>query len=218
MAAVSKKLGRPAEVDKEKLIIVARDLFAEHGYEAASTRMIAFKAGCNVAMIGYYFGSKEGLLDHIVKHYFQEATKIYSNFHEYSEDLSEEFPEFEDPEIRQFCKALCEFGKYAFAHREIHQILIREAMSGGKLLLNAFAKNEYGIVPLIQKRLRSFVEQKKLQANLDIEVTGMSLTSSSIFVCISTVCATKIHKIDKIDDAFFHRFYVHHMRNLFKLY
>ena len=71
MAAVSKKLGRPAEVDKEKLIIVARDLFAEHGYEAASTRMIAFKAGCNVAMIGYYFGSKEGLLDHIVKHYFQ---------------------------------------------------------------------------------------------------------------------------------------------------
>jgi AcrR family transcriptional regulator len=216
---LAKKLGRPTEVDKEKIIEVARTLFAEHGYEAASTRMIAQQAGCNVAMIGYYFGNKEGLLNHIVDTYFKEMTKLYSNFNEpSSEDLSGEFPEFSDPEIRQFCKALIEYGRYAFSHRKIHQIIIRDAMSGGNLLINALAKNENGVVPLIQKRLRYFVEKKKLPADLDIQVTGMSLSSPVINSCISTVCLMKIHNFESIDDAFFRRLYVHHMRSLFQLY
>ena len=64
--AVVKKLGRPTEVDKKKILKVARSLFAEYGFSGASTRLIAEKAGCNVAMVGYYFGNKEGLLDQIL--------------------------------------------------------------------------------------------------------------------------------------------------------
>ena len=213
----SKKLGRPTEVNQEKIIKIARTLFAEHGYEAASTRMIAQKADCNVAMIGYYFGSKEGLLDHIIKSYFQEATKVYSYFHEYNEDLSEEFTEFQDPEVRQFCKALYEFSLFAYSHREIHQIIIRDAMSGGKLMLNALAKNEYGVIPLIHKKLRSLVISKKLPLSTDIEMTGITLVSTIINACISSTCLSRVHNIDKIDHVFFHRLSVHQMRHLFKL-
>ena len=212
-----KKLGRPNEVDQEKIIKIARTLFAELGFEAASTRMIAQKADCNVAMIGYYFGSKEGLLDYIIKTYFQEATKVYSNFHEYSEDLSKEFPEFSDLEIRQFCKALYEFSLFAYSHREIHQIIVRDSMSGGKLMLNALAKNEYGVIPLIQKKLRALVESKKLPTHLDIEMTGITLVSAIINACISSTCMSRIHNIEKIDHAFFHRLSVYQMRHLFKI-
>jgi AcrR family transcriptional regulator len=217
----AKKLGRPTEVDQNKIMKVARSLFAEHGFEGATTRQIAEKASCNVAMIGYYFGSKEGLLDAILDNYFREAVQVYERFDKHDnkdndEDLSKEFPEFKDAEVRQFCKALVEFGTYAFANREIHQIMIRDAMGGGKLLLNALVKNDYGVVPLIQQKIRHFIEEKKIPEDTDFHLVSLTLVSAVTSSCISTQVATKIHGFDKIDEAFFRRLYVFHLKNLFR--
>lgn len=215
--SVVRKLGRPAEVDKNKIVKVARSLFAEQGFEASTTRQIAEKVGCNVAMIGYYFGNKEGLLDTIIDNYFREAVEVYARFDKHNEDLSVEFPEFKDPEVRQFCKALLEFSTYAFANKEIHQIMIRDAMSGGKLLLNSLAKNENGVVPLIHQKLRHFIKEKKLQESTDVSVVGLTLISVVTSSCISGHLMTKIHGFEKIDEQFFRRFYVYHLKNLFQI-
>lgn len=48
-----------------QILDVAERLFAEHGFEGTSVRDIAQQAGVNVAMISYYFGSKEKLLQAI---------------------------------------------------------------------------------------------------------------------------------------------------------
>jgi AcrR family transcriptional regulator len=45
-----------------QILEVAEKLFSEHGFEGTSVRDIAQEAGVNVAMISYYFGSKEKLL------------------------------------------------------------------------------------------------------------------------------------------------------------
>jgi AcrR family transcriptional regulator len=47
---------------KDHILDVAERIFAEHGFDGASTRMISGEAGVNMAMLNYYFGSKEGLL------------------------------------------------------------------------------------------------------------------------------------------------------------
>lgn len=46
---------------KDHILDVAEKAFAELGYDGASTRMISGEAGVNMAMLNYYFGSKEGL-------------------------------------------------------------------------------------------------------------------------------------------------------------
>ena len=46
-----------------QIINTAERLFADTGYEGTSVRDIAEEAGINVAMISYYFGSKEKLLE-----------------------------------------------------------------------------------------------------------------------------------------------------------
>src|SRR5690606_5092705 len=46
---------------KSHIIEIARDLFAEHGFDGVSVRAICSKANCNVSAISYYFGSKEEL-------------------------------------------------------------------------------------------------------------------------------------------------------------
>jgi AcrR family transcriptional regulator len=46
---------------QERLLDAAESLFAEHGYNGVSLRMITASAGVNIAAANYYFRSKEGL-------------------------------------------------------------------------------------------------------------------------------------------------------------
>ena len=53
--------------DKQiEILLVAEQLFAEEGFDGTSVREIAKIANINVAMISYYFGSKEKLLEALV--------------------------------------------------------------------------------------------------------------------------------------------------------
>ena len=69
MTDTSRKVGRPSySIDaRQKLIDHARELFTVMAYDKVSTRMIANKADVNVAMIRYYFGSKEGLFETMLR-------------------------------------------------------------------------------------------------------------------------------------------------------
>ncbi|WP_270087761.1 TetR family transcriptional regulator [Sphingobacterium sp. SYP-B4668] len=53
--------------DKQlEILNVAENLFSIKGFDGTSVRDIASEANVNVAMINYYFGSKEGLLDTLI--------------------------------------------------------------------------------------------------------------------------------------------------------
>lgn len=53
--------------DKKGVILdAAIELFSEHGFDATSVRMVADKAGVNVAMISYYFGSKDKMFEELI--------------------------------------------------------------------------------------------------------------------------------------------------------
>ncbi|RZK61903.1 MAG: TetR/AcrR family transcriptional regulator, partial [Pedobacter sp.] len=65
------------------ILKAAEKLFSELGYEGASTRQIAKEAGANMAMINYYFGSKEGVFMEIMgqrvsdfKHQLKEINEM----------------------------------------------------------------------------------------------------------------------------------------------
>ncbi|MEP7259534.1 MAG: TetR family transcriptional regulator, partial [Flavitalea sp.] len=61
--------------DKQLQIIgAAEKLFAYNGFEGTSVRDIAENAGVNVAMISYYFGSKEKLLQALFEQRTQNLT------------------------------------------------------------------------------------------------------------------------------------------------
>jgi len=52
---------------KEQIIEAAIDLFAQKGFEGTSIRDLASKADVNVAMVNYYFGSKDKLFEALVE-------------------------------------------------------------------------------------------------------------------------------------------------------
>ena len=52
---------------RARILDAAERLFGEEGYKAVSLRSITAAAGVNLAAIHYHFGSKEGLLDELVR-------------------------------------------------------------------------------------------------------------------------------------------------------
>lgn len=58
---MTKQAAAASSKSRERLLEAAVDVFGKHGFEAATTRMIAKAAGVNIAAIPYYFNGKDGL-------------------------------------------------------------------------------------------------------------------------------------------------------------
>jgi AcrR family transcriptional regulator len=90
------------------------------GYDAATTREIAEQSGVNKALIHYHFGSKEALLEIILKRYYLQLTSVLGDaiqgggrFHERTRKLIDAYTDFLDE------------------HRNFTSTVLREA-SGGR--------------------------------------------------------------------------------------
>lgn len=78
-------MNEPFSDKKQTILDAAEMLFSKFGYDATSTREIAEKSGANVAMISYYFGSKENLLNAIIERYSNQVITRLTNV--YNPDL-----------------------------------------------------------------------------------------------------------------------------------
>ena len=65
---------------REKILNAADRVFGEMGFDAATVRRIAALSKTNKALIHYHFGSKEGLFESVLDHYFEElAETLHGN-------------------------------------------------------------------------------------------------------------------------------------------
>jgi AcrR family transcriptional regulator len=65
-SGVGERPHRDRAATRQRLLDAARRLFAEHGYDHVTVRMIAAAADANVALINRYFGSKSGLFGEVL--------------------------------------------------------------------------------------------------------------------------------------------------------
>lgn len=112
--------GKVSVDTRERILETADILFAEVGYDAATTREIAERSGVNKALIHYHFGSKEALLEIILERYYRQLTEVLGdaiqnggNFHERTRRLIDAYTDFLDE------------------HRNFTRTVLREA-SGGR--------------------------------------------------------------------------------------
>lgn len=64
---------RRGEASRRALIQAGIELFGRRGLEGATTRAIANASGQNIAAIGYYFGSKDGLYLAVTQHLLEST-------------------------------------------------------------------------------------------------------------------------------------------------
>lgn len=103
--------------DKQIHILeVAEELIAQKSFEGTSVRDISSKAGINVAMISYYFGSKEKMMVYLYQYRVQ---KTRTNFSEFTETIKEGKPEMQMKEILKYI--VSQLFKYSYFHGFVTQ-------------------------------------------------------------------------------------------------
>ncbi|MDK8179528.1 TetR/AcrR family transcriptional regulator [Paenibacillus sp. UMB4589-SE434] len=61
---------------KAKILAAALDMIKEDGFESITIRKIAARSDTNISLVNYYFGSKDKLINEVIKHLlsgFQES-------------------------------------------------------------------------------------------------------------------------------------------------
>jgi len=164
------------------IIESAIELFSTKGFEGTSVREIAAKAGVNVAMINYYFVSKEKLFESAVEH---KASFLNSIFEELV--INTELTPIEKMDIiidktieRKFSNSLF----HHLLHRELtlkHRPELRDAIS------NILLKNMASVKTIIKNGINDGVFKP-----VDVELTLTTILGTIHYLLTSDIMCRKI--------------------------
>lgn len=170
-------------MDKREIIITsAMNLFGQKGFEGTSVREIAAGADVNLAMINYYFGSKEKLFESVVEY---KASYLKGVFEELVNNKSLSPIEKIDFVIDSYIDRM-------FQSPQFHHLLHRE------LSLEHRPQMKEAIAEIL---LRNFVSLKAIIQNgidsgefspVDIELTIATLIGTINHLLLSGIMCRKI--------------------------
>lgn len=107
-----------------RLLEAGTTLFAQHGFDGTSVRMIADLASANVAAVAYHFGSKRGLYDAVFEHLYTRVQAETLQLPERPEDMSEQ----------EAVRVLVEQAwRFIESHRDAVKMTVREVVNQGQL-------------------------------------------------------------------------------------
>jgi AcrR family transcriptional regulator len=150
---------------KEHIIDKAVDLFANKGFEGTSIRDIAAAAEVNVAMINYYFGTKEKLFEALVQ---AKAAGTRDALDEIAKNKTLTSMEKVDLVIENFVTRIFTGRKF---HRVIHQeIMLSNREPLNQIIVNILIPNSNSIRGLIEEGIKRGEFQK-----VDPQLTVASL-------------------------------------------
>ena len=177
---------------KTRILEVAELLFAEHGYEGTSIRKLAVKARINVAMVSYYFGSKEKLFEALVEY-------RAGNAHEKLQSLNQK--EY-DP-VTKIEKLVDLYVDKIFDNHRFHKILQRE------IALQQRSRMHEVIMAILMRNMneiRKIIEEgqrKKKFRKVDIECTIATMIGTISQVTKSSVLACKMINLNPQTNSIF---------------
>jgi AcrR family transcriptional regulator len=167
-------------VDKKAHIMDhAIALFADRGVEGTSIRELATNANVNVAMINYYFGSKEKLVEAIIE---DKVT--------YMKDKIEEMQNNEAlTEIEKIDTVIKDYVTRKLEGATFNKFLYKELMDTKRedILIKAFSSNAKNVAAIIEKGI-----QKKVFKKVDPMLTVASMVGTISYVMMSKIFCNKL--------------------------
>ena len=195
--------------DKRTHIIeTAMDLFAGKGYEGTSIRDIAEKASVNLAMVNYYFGSKQKLFEKIVEYKSSVTRGILDEILK-NEDFSS---------IEKIYAIIDSYVEKLFTHRSFHRLIYQELiLNQREELQNSIVNNLVPNSIIIKRIIETGIKNGEFQ-KVDVELTLASLVGTINQILLSRKFCNKIMNKDDdyvpYDDTKFRKRVRNHLREL----
>jgi AcrR family transcriptional regulator len=198
--------------DKKKhILFTAEKLFAVKGYEAATVRDIADEAGVNLAMISYYFGSKEKMMESL----FQE--RMISTKLRVEQLLSNSnINSFEKVEI-----ILEEYIKKVLENQSFYKILLCEqVMQKNPQIIKLLKELKLGYAAMFSEIIKEGQKKKLFKKNIDVVLALNTMTGTVTQIMISKDYYTEFNNIQPSNEeelnTVLHEKLFAHLKNIFK--
>lgn len=171
---------------REKILNVAEILFAQQGFEAVSIRELAKVADINIAMISYYFGSKEKLYEEIVLRKLTSTEKMKSIIEQHNTYTDKLF-------------AISDLYADVFIeNRNFHNIIFREMAMEQRTMMNAvITENLYKNFTLLSDIIRKGIKAGEFKKNIDIELVATTVIAVNKLFSTSPIVICKILNVDE---------------------
>jgi len=155
---------------KEKIIEAAIEVFFEKGFDAASMRVIAERAGLTKPMIYYHFKNKEALYLELL----EEHLEVFCNQLEAIVGSEDEY--------KKIFYAVIDLYDATFSKgAKIYHIIQREISGNGRLVGFLTEKYFSRIFIHLASFLRKGIQKGFICATLDSSLAGLSLSSILLF-------------------------------------
>jgi AcrR family transcriptional regulator len=158
---------RDREATSQALLAAGLQVFAERGYDAATTREVAQAAGVNEQLIQRYFGGKEGLLVAIIERFGEEERRCCA-MPPPCDGIEAEIRGFLDFQLER-ASAIGDVSKVAL-HRSLCDPEVAREIG------RQFAETR---VPLLHQRLEALRERGLIDRDADLEAAATALSSLS---------------------------------------
>ena len=185
---------------RTRLLNTASDLFAEHGFDGTSVRMIADEAGANLAAVNYYFGSKDNLFREVARTKLETVRAIADSARNSPGDFGDR--------LRVLVRGLVE----AFWERRRWVRIIADDMLHGAERLPLAVREE---LPRNVAALSSFLAEgldDESHPGVEPRLTAMSLVGAIIHLVVFGEFFGKFVGLDFSDQAVRETFADHHSR------
>lgn len=161
--------GRPAahkQVQRDQLLDLATQAFAHTGIQASSLRMIAESAGVTPALLNYYFGNKQQLVDAMVEERFLPLVR----------EIAEPLRSAGDDPQRLVCTFVRSMSEMVRRNPWVPPLWVREILCEGGLLRAQLTTRIAPMVPLLlAQRFASAQARGALNPALDPRLLVVSL-------------------------------------------
>jgi len=203
---------KPAFSTKQlQLMDTAEALFSRKGYDGTSVRDIAEAAGINTAMISYYFGSKEKLMEEI----FERKSM---NIREKVDSL------LKDEALDPFQKIYTLVDTYidAIIQRKVfHRILLCEQIiNQNPAIIQLMEKMKTRNSDSVNDLIRYGQKKGAFKKNIDIPMLTGTLVGTVSQILISTDFYKHYHHLEAMSEEEFDRFIKKklsvHIKNIYK--
>jgi len=198
--------------DKEIHILdVAQKLFADKGFAGTSVRDIAKEADINIAMISYYFGSKEKLLETIflrhAEHVRLQIESILKN-----QDLSP---------TQKIERLIDHYIEKYFARQDFQRLVIREQMTTRDSPINEMLKEmKKNNIGLVKQLITDGQKKGEFRKNIDVPMMMATMLGTTNQMMSTSRFYREVNNLQHLSEEEFEKFIKrkisNHLKTLFK--
>ncbi|MGI6219129.1 MAG: TetR/AcrR family transcriptional regulator [Bacteroidaceae bacterium] len=160
-----------------KILEAAEKLFLQQGFIKTTTAQIAKEAGCNQALVHYYYRTKEHLFEKV---YGEKLKEVADNLIR----INQQATSFEE----SICNMVSMHMDFFKKNPQIMPFILREHLNGPNetisVLINTMLNHVRPLVPILKKKLDEEIEKGHIRpiSLFDFLTTIISLNAGSVLI------------------------------------